>query len=200
MAQRQSGYGGQSGASLRTVLTATVANVLVAVAKGVAALITGSAALWAETFHSIADTGNELLLVVGVHRSRKEEDQEHPFGYGQERYFWALLAALGIFLIGGVLSVGEGIRSLLRPEPLTSPWIGIAVLVAAGCLEGYSWWVARRQLLARARQLRRTLVEHLARVSDPATSTVYLEDSAALVGIALALAALLLQLLTGWRA
>lgn len=113
------------------MLTAVVANILVAVAKGAAALVTGSAALWAETLHSIADTGNELLLFIGLRRSKKKEDQEHPFGYGQERYFWALLAALGIFLIGGVLSVGEGIRSLLRPEPLTSPGIGIAVLAGS---------------------------------------------------------------------
>jgi cation diffusion facilitator family transporter len=188
------------GASLRTALTAVATNLLVAVAKGTAALLTGSAALWAETLHSIADTGNELLLIVGVRRSNKKEDREHPFGYGQERYFWALLAALGIFLIGGVLSIGEGVRSLLHPEPLSSPSIGIAVLVAAGCFEGYSWWVARRQLLTRARLLRRTLVEHMARLSDPIPSSVYLEDSAALVGIALALAALVLQPLTGWRA
>lgn len=88
-------------------LTAVVANLLVALAKGVAALITGSAALWAETLHSIADTGNEVLLFIGVHRSKRKEDPRHPFGYGQERYFWALLAALGIFVLGGVLSIGE---------------------------------------------------------------------------------------------
>lgn len=182
------------------MLTATAANFLVGVAKGAGALITGSTALLAETLHSIADTGNELLLFVGVRRSTKEEDPRHPFGYGQERFFWALLAALGIFLVGGVLSVREGIHSLLRPEPLTSPWIGIAVLVAAACFEGYSWSVARKQLRARASALQRTMVEHLARASDPATSTVYLEDSVALLGIALALAALVLQLFTGWAA
>lgn len=201
MAQAQPHHGhGQSGSSLRTVLTAAGANLLVAVAKGAAALVTGSAALWAETLHSIADTGNELLLFIGVRRSTKRKDEQHPFGYGQERFFWALLAALGIFLIGGVLSIVEGIRGLLRPEPLTSPWIGVAVLVAAACLEGYSWWVARRQLVARAGALHRTMAEHLARASDPTTSTVYLEDSAALIGIALALAALVLHLLTGGAA
>ncbi|GAA4494919.1 hypothetical protein GCM10023191_034840 [Actinoallomurus oryzae] len=200
MRQPQNGRDDQAGATLRTVVTAVVANLLVALAKGVAALITGSAALWAETLHSIADTGNEVLLFIGVHRSKKKEDPRHPFGYGQERYFWALLAALGIFVLGGVLSIGEGVRSLLRPEPLVSPWIGVVVLVAAACFEGYSWRVARRQVLTRARELDRTILEHLARGSDPATSTVYLEDSAALVGIALALAALVLQLLTGWRA
>ncbi|NJC71360.1 cation diffusion facilitator family transporter [Planosporangium thailandense] len=198
MTRRRGRHDGQSGASLHTVLTAVGANVLVAVAKGVAALVTGSAALWAETLHSIADTGNELLLFVGLRRSKKKEDLEHPFGYGQERYFWAFLAALGIFLIGGVLSIIEGVRSLLRPEPLSSPWVGIAVLVAAACFEGYSWGVARRQLRVRARELHRTLAEHLIRASDPTATTVYLEDSAALVGIALALAALVLHLLTGW--
>lgn len=189
-----------SRAKVRTVLTAVAANLLVAVAKGVAALLTGSAALAAEALHSIADTGNELLLLVGVHRSMKKEDAQHPFGFGQERFFWALLAALGIFVVGGVLSIGEGVRSLLISEPLSSPWIGIGVLIAAGCFEGYSWWVARRQLIGRARELDRSLVEHLARASDPTVPAVYLEDSAALVGIALALAALVLQRLTGWTA
>jgi cation diffusion facilitator family transporter len=184
--------------SLRTVLTAAGANLAIAVAKGTAALFTGSAALWAETLHSVADTGNELLLFVGLRRSNKEKDGAHPFGYGQERYFWAFLASLGIFLVGGLLSIGEGIRSLLRPAPLTSPWIGIGVLVAAAGFEGYSWYVARGQLRADARERQRTLVEHLSKASDPSATTVYLEDSAALVGIGLALTALVLHLVTGW--
>ncbi|GAA4251771.1 cation diffusion facilitator family transporter [Dactylosporangium darangshiense] len=114
MTQSQRRRDAQSAASLRTVLVAVGANLVVGVAKGVAALLTGSAALWAETLHSIADTGNEVLLFVGLRRSNRQEDPQHPFGYGQERYFWALLAALGIFLIGGVLSIVEGVRSLLR--------------------------------------------------------------------------------------
>ena len=151
----------------------------------------------AEALHSIADSGNEILLLVGLRRSSRHADPEHPLGYGQERYFWALLAALGIFLIGGVLSIVEGIRSLLAPEPLTSPWIGIGVLVAAACLEGYSWTVARRQLRHDAAKRRRSTVEQVDRASDPSATTVYLEDSAALIGIAVALAALVVHVLTG---
>jgi cation diffusion facilitator family transporter len=188
------------GGSLRTVLVAIAANVGVAVAKGAAALVTGSAALMAEALHSIADSGNEILLLVGLRRSSRQPDPEHPLGYGQERYFWALLAALGIFLIGGVLSIVEGGRSLLAPEPLTSPWLGIGVLVAAGVLEGISWTVARRQLRRDARNRRRSMAEHIGRASDPSAPTVYLEDTAALAGIAIALVALVVHMLTGQAA
>jgi cation diffusion facilitator family transporter len=187
----------RTGESLRTVLTAITANILIAVAKGAAALITGSAALWAETLHSLADSGNEILLLVGLSRSKKQVDPQHPFGNGQERYFWAFLAALGIFLIGGVLSIGEGVRSLVEPEPITSRLIGIGVLLVAACLEGYSWMVSRRQLRSRARDLGRTIRQHLNRASDPSAPTVFLEDSAALVGIAIALSALILHMVTG---
>jgi cation diffusion facilitator family transporter len=186
------------GNSRRTVLVAAVANLVIAVAKGVAATLTGSAAMWAETLHSIADTGNELLLLVGLRRSAKAPDAAHPFGYGQERFFWSFLAALGIFLVGGLLSIVEGIRSLLAPEPLESPWLGIGVLVVAFGFEGYSWYTARKQLRQDARDRRRSVREHLARASDPSATTVYLEDSAALVGLGLALVALLLHLFTGW--
>jgi cation diffusion facilitator family transporter len=188
-----------AGESLRTILTAAGANLVVAAAKGVAALITGSAALWAETAHSVADTGNELLLYVGFRRSRRREDPQHPFGYGRERFFWAFLAALGIFLVGGVLSVGEGVRSLLSHEPLVSPWVGLAVLAVSGGFEGYSWVVARRQLRADAANARRSPRQHLVLASDPSAPTVFLEDSAALVGIAVAMIALLLEIATGWE-
>ena len=90
-------------ASFRTVLVAVVINLAISVAKGLAALLTGSAALWAETLHSVADTGNEVLLFVGVRRSGRPADGRHPYGYGQERWFWAFLAALGIFVVGGIL-------------------------------------------------------------------------------------------------
>jgi cation diffusion facilitator family transporter len=179
------------------VLVAISANVLIAVAKGVAASVTSSAALWAETLHSIADSGNEVLLLVGLSRSAKQRDLRHPLGYGQERYVWSFLAALGIFVIGGVLSIGEGIRSLVAPEPLTSLWVGIGVLLLAACFEGYSWTVARRQLRRDASHRGRSMTQHLLRASDPSAPTIYLEDTAALAGIALALLALALHVITG---
>ncbi|MGI5240817.1 cation diffusion facilitator family transporter [Dactylosporangium sp. CA-139066] len=184
--------------STRTVVVAAAANLGIAAAKAVAALLTGSAALWAETLHSLADTGNEVLLWLGLRRSKRGADRRHPFGYGQERFFWAFLAALGIFLVGGLLSVAEGVRSLLVPEPLQSPWIGIAVLVVSAAFEGYSWRTARRQLRRDAARRRRSVREHLALASDPSATTVYLEDTAALVGIGLALLALILHMVTGW--
>ena len=183
--------------SVRTVLVATGVNVAIAVAKLVAAALTGSASMWAEAAHSFADTGNEVLLFVGLRKSRKGPDARHPFGYGQERFFWAFLAALGIFLIGGALSVGEGVRSLLLPEPLESVWVGVAVLLVSGALEAYSWRTARRQLREAARARDRSLLQQLRRSTDPSAGTVYLEDSAALIGIAVALLALVLHAVTG---
>lgn len=184
--------------SLRTVVTAAATNLGIAVAKAAAAILTGSVVLFAEALHSLADTGTEVLLFVGLQKSRKAQDERHPFGYGQERYFWTFLASMAIFLIGGVLSIAEGIGSLLRSEPLTSPWIAAAVLVVAAAFEAYSWRTARRELLSGARQRGRSLIEHMRLVSDPSSPTVYLEDSAALIGIALAMGGLLGHLVSGW--
>jgi cation diffusion facilitator family transporter len=189
-----------AGGSYRTVIVAVAANLAIALAKIVAAVLTGSASMWAEALHSVADTGNEVLLFVGLRKSTKGPDPSRPFGYGQERYFWAFLAALGIFLIGGTLSVGEGVRSLLVPEPVESLWIGIGVLLVAAVFEGYSWHTARKQLREESRQRSRSMAQHLARASDPSATTVFLEDTAALIGIALALAGLVLHAITGWAA
>jgi len=123
-------------ASLRIVAVAVAANLLVAVAKGVAALVTGSAAMLAETTHSIADTGNEVLLYVGVRRGARPADEQHPFGYGQARYTWSLLAAVGIFVVGGLFAIADGIQTLRRPEPATNVPIGVAVLLISAALEG----------------------------------------------------------------
>lgn len=181
-----------------TVIVAVVANLAIAIAKVVAGLLTGSASMWAEAAHSIADTGNEVLLLVGLKKSRKGPDEKHPFGYGQERYFWTFLAALGIFLVGGVLSIGEGVRSLMNPEPVESLWVGVGVLVVAAGFESYSWYTAHKQLREEARERDRSMRHHLRHSSDPSATTVFLEDTAALIGLAVALAALLLHAGTGW--
>jgi cation diffusion facilitator family transporter len=187
----------RSEASFRTVLVAVAVNLAIAVAKGIAAALTGSAALWAETLHSVADTGNEVLLYVGVRRSDRPADERHPFGYGQERWFWAFLAALGIFVVGGVLSIIEGIRSLLDPEPLESLVVGVAVLVVSVVLEAVSWRTARNQLRDEARARHRSMAEQIRLASDPTAITVFLEDTAAIIGLLLALAALGLHAWTG---
>jgi cation diffusion facilitator family transporter len=160
--------------------------------------MTGSAALWAETAHSLADTGNEVLLYVGLRRSDRPPDERHPFGYGQERWFWTFLAAMGIFLVGGVFSITEGVEAMLHPRPLEDVPIGVAVLVVSFVLEAVSWRTARKQLREEARARRRSMAEHLRRASDPTAATVLLEDTAALVGITLALLAIALHGLTGW--
>jgi cation diffusion facilitator family transporter len=183
-------------ASVRTVVVAIAANLLVAVAKGVAAALTGSAAMLAETTHSIADTCNEVLLYVGVRRGMRPADDHHPLGYGQARFFWSLLAAVGIFVVGGLLAIYDGVQSLRHPEPVTNLGVGVAVLLVSAGLEGLSWRTAHRQLRAEASARNLDLGEHVATSSDPMPTTVFLEDSAALVGLALALAALLLHLVT----
>jgi cation diffusion facilitator family transporter len=183
--------------SVRTVMVAATANLLIAVAKGVAAAVTGSAALLAETTHSLADTGNEVLLYIGLRRSAQPPDERHPFGYGQSRYFFSLLAAVGIFVIGGLFAMVDGVRTLLHPEPASDVPVGIAVLLVSAALEGWSWRTARRQLRAEAASRRLSVAEHIASSSDPTGTTVFLEDSAALIGLALALAALGLDVATG---
>jgi cation diffusion facilitator family transporter len=184
-------------ASVRTVVVAVAVNLLVALAKGVAAALTGSAALLAETTHSIADTCNEVLLYVGVRRGMRPADDRHPLGYGQSRFFWSLLAAVGIFVIGGLFAINDGIQSLRHPEPVTKVPLGVAVLVVSAGLEGLSWRTAHRQLRAEASARHLDLGEHVVTSSDPMPTTVFLEDSAALVGLALALVALVLHLVTG---
>ncbi len=184
-------------ASLRTVVVAVAANLLVAVAKGVAALLTGSAAMLAETTHSIADTFNEVLLYVGVRSGARPADERHPFAYGKAGYIWSLLAAVGIFVVGGLFAIAVGVQTLRRPEPVTNVAVGVAVLLVSAGLEATSWRRARRQLRSEAAARHLDLGEYLVTSSDPTPTAVFLEDSAALVGIALALAALVLHITTG---
>lgn len=184
-------------ASARTVVIAVLANLLVALAKAAAAVLTGSAALAAETAHSVADTCNEVLLYIGVRHGRRPPDELHPFGYGQARYFWSLLAAVGVFVIGGLLAIYEGVHTLQHPEPLTDVPVGIAVILVSAVLEGISWRTARRELRAEAAARQLGLAESVATSSNPTPTTVFVEDTAALVGLALALVALGLHAVTG---
>jgi cation diffusion facilitator family transporter len=183
--------------SLVSVLAAFVANSTIATAKGIAAALTGSPALLAETLHTVADAGNEVFLWVAVRRSHHPADPTHPFGYGPERYYWALIAAIGMFLIGGALSIWEGITALVHPRPLEDFWIGVGVLVVALVLDGLSRVVAvrtlRRQAIRRSVSVRQLLIES----PDPTVVTVYFEDSIDVLGAALALLALVLHRATG---
>jgi cation diffusion facilitator family transporter len=180
-----------------SVLVALAANLGIATAKGIAAALTGSAALFAETLHSLADAGNEVLLYVAVRRSGRPPDDLHPFGHGPERYYWALLAAIGMFLVGGAVSIWEGINALVEPRQLEYFWVGVAVLVVALVFDGLSRVVAVRQLRAEARRRGISMRILLHESADPTLTTVYLEDSVDVLGAGLALSALVLRKTTG---
>jgi cation diffusion facilitator family transporter len=184
---RLSGHPGPTDAeSWSTVVLAISANVGVALAKAVAALLTGSAAMLAETLHSLADVVNEGMLLVGVRRSRRPADRDHPRGYGRDRYFWSLLAAVGIFLAGGLASVAEGADALRRPRALDQVPVALAVLMVSALLEGASWLKARRQVRDDAVDHAVGAEDLIDVTSDPTPVTVFLEDSAALWGLGLA--------------
>jgi cation diffusion facilitator family transporter len=183
--------------SLGSVLVALAANAAIAVAKGTAAALTGSPALLAETLHTVADAGNELLLYAAIRRSHQPADASHPFGYGPERYYWALLAAIGMFVIGGAVSIVDGIRSLIAPRELTDFWAGVAVLVIALTLDGMSRLVAVRQLRAHAARWGISVREFRRETPDITVVTVFLEDTVDVIGAALALVAIVLHRVTG---
>jgi cation diffusion facilitator family transporter len=186
-----------SGESVTTVLVAGLANLGIAAAKGVGALISGSSAMLSEATHSLADTVTEVLLFVAIRRGGKPADARHPLGYGREAYLWALLAALGTFIAGAVVSVWEGVQRILHGGDQGDPRVAFVVLAVAFVLEGTSLLRALRQVHGTARRYRvrtRTLLQE---TTDTAVKAVTLEDSAALVGLALAAAGLALTEVTG---
>jgi cation diffusion facilitator family transporter len=181
-----------------TVLLALAANLGIALAKTVAAVITGSAAIAAEAGHSFADTANEFLLLTALRRSKRPADRRHPFGHGTERYFWSLLVAVCIFGMGALFAFIEGIRALLGNAPAeTDPRAGYVVLAMSAVLETVSWLQAYKQTRQHAGERGQSLLDLLRTTDDPTVKSVLFEDSAALVGIALAAAGLGLHQLTG---
>src|SRR4249920_4141562 len=183
--------------SLTTVLVAFGANILVAVAKSAAALVTGSASLVAEAAHSWADSGNEIFLLIATRRARRPPDRAHPLGHGREAYVWSLFAALGIFVAGGAVSVTHGITELIHPQPAERFLVGYVVLALSFVLEGISFLQSVRQARSEAEPLQRDLIEHVLATSDPTLRAVFAEDSAALVGLVIAAAGLAGHQLTG---
>src|SRR5262244_2518357 len=183
--------------SLTTVLVAFGANVLIAVAKTAAALITGSASLLAEAAHSWADTGNEIFLLIANRRSRRPPDAAHPLGHGREAYVWSLFAAIGLFVAGAAVSVTHGIQDLIHPEPASHFAVGYVVLAVSFVLEGISFLQSIRQAKPEAESAQRDLIEHVLATSDPTLRAVFAEDSAALIGLVIATAGLAAHQLTG---
>lgn len=180
---------------MKSVVAALAANLAIAVAKFVAFLLTGSASMLAESVHSVADTGNEILLLIGGGRSRRARTAEHPFGFGRERYFYAFVVAVMLFTVGAVFSVYDGIHKIVSPGQLDSPVVAYVVLGASAVLEGFSL----RTAIGEANQHRagrgwRAFV-HLTKI--PELPVVLLEDSAALVGLAFAFLGVLLAQVTG---
>ncbi|MFP5515696.1 MAG: cation diffusion facilitator family transporter [Alphaproteobacteria bacterium] len=185
--------GGSEADSGKVVVAAIAANLAVTVTKFVAAFLTGSSSMLSEAVHSLVDSGNEALMLVGLKRSRKPPDDSHPFGYARELYFWTFVVALVIFAGGAVVSIYEGVEKILHPQPVESPWINFVVLGIAVVMEGVSWLVALRAF--NARRGRAGVIETVQASKDPTIFMVLFEDSAALVGLIIAAACLSADLL-----
>ncbi|HEX5136993.1 MAG TPA: cation diffusion facilitator family transporter [Planctomycetota bacterium] len=184
------------GDSKKVVVAALLANLGIALVKGVAAVATRSGAMLAETVHSLADSGNQALLLLGAARSRRPPDRRHPFGYGSERYFWAFIVALVLFALGALFSVYEGIEKLLHPAPIRNVVWAYAVLGASLVLELVSFRVARREIAVERRG--RSFARYFVETKDPSLPLVFLEDLGALFGLAFALGGVAASHALGW--
>ncbi|WP_288798268.1 cation diffusion facilitator family transporter [uncultured Arsenicicoccus sp.] len=187
----------KGGESLLTVLVALGANALIAVAKTVVAVITGSASMVAEAAHSWADAGNEIFLLLAERKSGRPRDRSHPLGYGREAYVWSMFAAFGLFTAGSIVSIWHGITSLTSEEAETDYLLAYAVLAVAFVLEGISWLQAMRQTRREARERGLSPARYVWRTPNPTLRAVVAEDSAALIGIVLAALGIVLHELTG---
>ena len=183
--------------STLTVVLAFAANLLIAIAKSAAAVITGSASMVAEAAHSWADAGNEVLLLVANRRAQAEPDEDHPLGYGREAYVWSMFAALGLFALGAGVSVTHGIQELFHAEPSSDFAVAYIVLGISFVLEAISFQQAFRQLRTEAHDYERNILQHALQTSDPTTRAVFAEDLAALIGLVIAFVGILLHQLTG---
>jgi cation diffusion facilitator family transporter len=181
--------------STRAVVTALGANLAIGVSKFVAAAITGSASMLAEGVHSVADSANQVLLLIGGRRARRPASALHPFGYARERYVYAFLVAIILFTLGGLYALYEGYHKVTNPHPLESPLVAVAVLLIAAALEGY----ALRTAVGEANRTRggRNWLRFVRRSRNPELPVILLEDSGALVGLLLALVGVGLSVLTG---
>ncbi len=181
--------------SLRSVLYALAANLSIAIAKFAAALYTGSGAMLAEAIHSTADSGNQLLLILGMKQSRRPPSDEYPLGYGKSVYFWSFVVAVMLFSMGGMFSLYEGWHKLHNPEPLHQPLVAVAVLVFAIVAEGLSLLGAMKEINKERGEL--GWFEWFRESRNSALLVIFGEDLAALLGLVLALGFILLTMVTG---
>ena len=179
----------------RAIIAAFLANTGIAVTKFIAFVFSGSSAMLAESVHSVADAGNQLLLLLGGRRARRAADAKHPFGYGRERYVFAFVVSIILFSIGGVFSLYEGVEKLTHPHPLEVPWLPIVVLVIAIGLESFSL----RTAVIESNHVRgkESWIAFIRHAKQPELPVVLLEDIAALLGLVLALTGVGLTILTG---
>ncbi|MFW1754681.1 cation diffusion facilitator family transporter [Acinetobacter wanghuae] len=167
------------------VYAALFGNLAIAMVKFVAAYITNSSAMLSEAIHSVVDTLNEILLLYGMKKSQQPADATHPFGYGRELYFWAFIVALMVFALGAIASIYQGIQHIIKPEEILNPTINYIVLIIAILVEGTSWFVALKAF--KRTKGKQGYFEAFRRSKDPTTFTVLFEDTAALLGLFIAL-------------
>ena len=181
--------------SKKVIFAALAGNTLIAVTKFVAAFFTGSSAMLSEAIHSLVDTGNQGLLLYGMRQARRPADKNFPFGHGKEIYFWSFVVAILIFALGGGISVYEGIHHILHPQPPANPMVNYAVLGLAIVFEGAAWLFALREF--RHTKGGNGYIRAINQAKDPAVIVVLFEDSAALLGLLVALVGIALSHVTG---
>ena len=181
-----------AGGSNIAIYGAIIANVLIAIGKFVGAFFTGSSAMMAEGIHSLVDTGNGMLLLFGIKRSKQKPDKMHPFGYGKEVYFWSFVVSMLIFAVGGGFAIYEGVHALQEPETIEDPSWSYVILAAAVIFEGIALYIALKTF-KKSRKKSVGLYSSIVRSKDSATFAVIIEDSAALTGLVIALVGIFLS-------
>lgn len=177
------------------IIQSLAVNVAIAIVKTIAAVFTKSGSMLAEALHSFSDCGNQILLLIGVRQARKPPDDSHPLGYGRAAYFWSFMVALMLFLGGGVFSVYEGVHKVREPEPVEHVWVGVGILFVSFLLEGGATLSNIREL--NKRRGPKPFVQYLKDTTDSDLVVVFAENSAAVLGLAFAMAALGLAASTG---
>jgi len=184
-----------SASSKKVIYAAFIGNCLIAVTKFIAASISGSSAMISEGIHSLVDTGNQMLLLYGLHRARRPADELHPFGYGKEVYFWSFVVAILVFALGSGVSIYEGVHRFIAPEPLGDPTINFIVLGLAIVFESVAWFMALKEFGKTKGS--RGYFEAVREGKDPTLFVVLFEDSAAMIGLLIALVGVTLGEVTG---
>lgn len=171
--------------SKKVIYAALFGNLLIAITKFAASVVTTSSAMLSEAIHSLVDTGNQVLLLYGLRRSARPADEMHPFGYGKELYFWAFVVAILVFAVGAGISAYEGIHRVANPTQVTDAYINYIVLGLAMAFESYVWWVAYKEFMAIKGD--QSFISSIRDAKDPTVITVLFEDTAAMLGLIVAM-------------